>query len=208
MYAGSVDFHIARVEDWIAQQVRERKGESQPAVDPFLSYAILDMPSAEEQLPNVAPMLRNDGIVAVFMPNISQIAECEKVACDLKLRLSLEKVVELGTGISGGRLWDVRYTRPRKRESTRAAVTTTALEPKLDEKKSSSEEASEDGTILVEEEPSRVDGGDESAMLVKEKSNEKGELVLVCRPKVGERIVGGGFVGVWRKMTDTGGTDT
>ncbi len=186
LYAGSVDFYVARVEDWISSQIRLRKGYSNSAVDPFLSYAILDMPSANQQLATVAPVLRSDGIVAIFMPNISQIAECEKAACDLKLRLSLEKVVELGTGISGGRLWDVRYTKVRNKDNTRATVDEPVVEPNSDDDEASSEDNENQGKDSVHQE-----------------LREKEEMVLVCRPKVGDRIVGGGFVGVWRKMKDS-----
>jgi hypothetical protein len=185
VYAGSVDFHVSHVEDWIASKIRRRQRDSQDSVEPFLSYAILDMPGAQQQLANVAPVLCIDGILAVFMPSISQIAECEAIVSDLNLRLSMERVVELGTGISGGRLWDVRYTKPRKHDPSRVTTDETVLDLSSEVDDTSSVKSSNDGR--------------DSA---KEESDAKARMVLVCRPKVGDRIVGGGFVGIWRKMKD------
>jgi len=34
------------------------------------------------------------------------------------------------------------------------------------------------------------------------KAEEEQKFVMVCRPKVGRMIVGGGFVGVWKKSAD------
>ncbi|KAK1149280.1 hypothetical protein N8T08_006502 [Aspergillus melleus] len=176
LYAGNVDFYVGHAENWIAEQIRQRTPKTllqltKPTVEPFLTHAILDMPSAHQRIPHVAPILKPNGILAVFMPSITQIGECVDLIRKQNLPFSLDRVVELGAGISGGRQWDVRF-----------AVKKSRADP-------SSWTADDADAVAVptppREEAPRDDG------------------VLVCRPKVGARIVGGGFVGIWRRFEDT-----
>jgi tRNA A58 N-methylase Trm61 len=186
MYAGNVDFHVGAVENWIKDQVQRRKTPSgvfswrgTDTLQPFLSYAILDMPSAHLRIPHVAPVLRRDGLLAVFMPSITQIGECVQLIQKEKLPFAMERVVELGMGMSSGRLWDVRM-----------AVRKSRADPNTwTEARSSSED---EGETQTEKEET-----DSESTPVPEEDN-----VLVCRPKVGSRIVGGGFVGIWRRIED------
>lgn len=181
IYAGSVDFYVSSVEDWIKAQNERRLSSSSEGETPrpYLSHAILDMPSAEHRIPLITPILKPDGLVAVFVPSITQIGECVKIIKDQNLPLVMESTVELGTGISSGRLWDVRMAVVRS--STKGAE---------ERPKENDEEAAE-----------------ASAENSAEDTGEKGEDtpptqrdVMVCRPKVGARVVGGGFVGLWRRM--------
>ncbi|KAK2768553.1 hypothetical protein FQN54_000409 [Arachnomyces sp. PD_36] len=181
MYTGDVDFYVSSVEDWIAEQTRRRtRGLLSNKMDPFLSYAILDMPSAHKRIPNVAPIMKDDGVLAVFMPSVTQIGDCVDIIRQQRLPFILEKAVELGTGISSGRLWDVRF-----------AVKKGASNDAVDGKRAVEGEEQNGEETASESEP---DAGTSS-----EKSGEE-ESVLVCRPKVGARIVGGGFVGIFRRM--------
>lgn len=117
------------------------------------------------------------------MPSITQIGECLQIIKDQRLPLVQEKVIELGNGISGGRLWDVRF-----------ATKKSGADP-------ASWSASEsEGAVSETEEPASE--GESAEVSTPEKS-PKGESVLVCRPKVGVRIQGGGFVGVWRRIEDS-----
>ncbi|KAG2418218.1 hypothetical protein HFD88_001319 [Aspergillus terreus] len=188
LYAGNVDFYVGHVENWIAQQTAARQPSPstsllslKPKVDavaPFLSYAILDMPSAHLRIPHVAPILKRDGVLAVFMPSITQIGDCVDLIRRQALPFTLEKVVELGAGISSGRLWDVRF-----------AVKKSRADPSSWSETSDSEQSAADSdTGEVAPAPEEAPKGDDS--------------VLVCRPKVGSRIVGGGFVGIWRRIED------
>ncbi|GFF41227.1 hypothetical protein IFM46972_06473 [Aspergillus udagawae] len=185
LYAGNVDFYVGHVENWIAEQKKARASRSLlssgPTVEPFLSYAILDMPSAHLRIPHVAPILKRDGILVVFMPSVTQVGDCVDLIRQQKLPFILEKVVELGSGISSGRLWDVRF-----------AVKKSRADP------SSWTEAADS----VETEEDSSDAGVESAPAAPEEAARQEDSVLVCRPKVGTRIVGGGFVGVWRRIED------
>ncbi|GFF22881.1 hypothetical protein IFM58399_00082 [Aspergillus lentulus] len=186
IYAGNVDFYVGHVENWIAVQKKARASSSllssSPTVEPFLSYAILDMPSAHLRIPHVSPILKRDGILVVFMPSVTQVGDCVDLIRRQKLPFILEKVVELGSGISSGRLWDVRF-----------AVKKSRADPSSWTEAADSAEAEEDSS----------DAGVESVPAALEEAARQEESVLVCRPKVGARIVGGGFVGVWRRIEDS-----
>lgn len=195
IYAGNVDFYVARVEDWIADQVRRRTPRGifgrAGKVEPFLSYAILDMPSAHLRIPHVAPVLRRDGLLAVFMPSVTQIGECVDLIRRQRLPFVMERAVELGMGISSGRLWDIRYTVKKSRADPNSWVEQAPP-------KSSDEEPAAQQDDDVAEHGSGAGHG----AVPGEAASKDDKSVLVCRPKVGERIVGGGFVGIWRKIED------
>lgn len=206
IYAGNVDFYVGHVENWIAEQIKHRGAASSASKsllssltnrdthpDPFLSYAILDMPSAHLRIPHVAPILKRDGVLAVFMPSITQIGDCVELIRRNRLPFIQEKVVELGTGLSSGRLWDIRFAMKKSRADPSSWTTDEGAaqqEQDQDSVSSSPDEtqpAAEETQTQVQEIPS---------------VQEEKDSVLICRPKVGLRIVGGGFVGVWRRVGD------
>lgn len=185
IYAGDVDFYVGRVEDWITEQSKQRAasgllasvtGSQSP--EPFLSHVILDMPSAHARIPHVAPIMRRDGILVVFMPSITQIGECVQLIRRLRLPFVQERVVELGIGLTSGRQWDVR----------------------LATKKSGADPASW-GPSETEGSESEDPAAADTPEIPAEEAKEE-ESVMVCRPKVGLRTVGGGFVGIWRRIED------
>lgn len=179
IYAGNVDFHVGLVEDWIADQLDQRRSKSSEGslntVEPFLSHVILDMPSAHQRIPHVAPVLRRDGILAVFMPSVTQIGDCVQLIRQQRLPFVMDRVVELGMGISSGRFWDVRMAVKKSRADPSTWTRDTDSEAS-DEEESQSESA--------------------------ESESENDDSVLVCRPKVGLKVAGGGFVGFWRRIED------
>jgi hypothetical protein len=154
-------------------------------VKPFLSYALLDMPSVHLRIPLVAPVLKPNGLLAVFAPSITQIGECLKIVREQQVPFVLDRAVELGTGISSGRLWDVRFAKPRMRSNSKLVTAAPARE--------ANESVDENA-----EAPPDKESGDEIAVSPVEEVEH--DAVLVCRPKVGERIVGGGFVGIFRRI--------
>lgn len=183
IYAGNVDFYVASVENWIEDQVRQRQRSLVlRSTKPFLSHAILDMPSAHLRIPHVSPILKVDGLLAVFMPNVTQIGDCVKIIREQRLPLVLEKAVELGTGISSGRLWDIRMAVRKSK-------------PKVREMDQVTQDSGEDASL---EDAPKLPTQDAATTTLEDA--QVGEPVLVCRPKVGERIVGGGFVGLWRRI--------
>jgi hypothetical protein len=146
-YLPSVDFHIGSIDDYLSSRLSQSGGQ------PFLSRAILDLPSAHENAERVVESLLPNGILILFKPSISQIADFQKWATETRQPLRLEKVLELPVSTTsdgvhdagGGRHWDVKTVVPKASQA-----------------------------------------GD-------------GKIVQVMRPKVGERIAGGGFVAVLRR---------
>ncbi|KAL1849271.1 hypothetical protein Plec18170_007563 [Paecilomyces lecythidis] len=192
IYAGNVDFHVGRAEDWIADQIQRRTKKpgifsSSENSDPFLSYAILDMPSAHQRIPHVAPILKRDGILAVFMPSVTQIGECVDLIRRQQLPFILERAVELGSGLSSGRLWDIRFAVKKSRADPSSWIDPAAP-------------GSDGGSAPKTNEASESVDLENEAASEEEQPPQESDSVLVCRPKVGTRIVGGGFVGIWRRI--------
>ncbi|OXV05571.1 hypothetical protein Egran_06661 [Elaphomyces granulatus] len=195
IYAGNVDFHVGHVEDWIAEQMRRRQTtggllslQKPKKAEPFLSYAILDMPSAHLRIPHVTPILRRDGLLAVFMPSVTQIGDCVQLIRQQRLPFILERAVELGMGLSSGRLWDVRFALKKSRADPSSWVEKTATESS-----NYQEDHADDLCQHI---------GADDTLLTSEDLPKEDNSVLVCRPKVGQRIVGGGFIGIWRRIED------
>ncbi|KAK3045029.1 hypothetical protein LTS18_014746, partial [Coniosporium uncinatum] len=194
LYYPHVDFHSGDVSQFVLDQLAARTSDGS-GPEPYLSRAILDLPSAHNHLATVSRALRVDGLLAVFNPSVTQIAECVDIVRKLKLPLMLEQVVELGHNMSSGRAWDVRTVRPRHLDRKNVATQSKAIE-KTGEVMNSDEESDVPEGFLdsSESETPPVD----ELRVEKEK-----EWQMVCRPKVFERVVGGGFLGLWRKMRDT-----
>ncbi|KAK3675372.1 hypothetical protein LTR78_004882 [Recurvomyces mirabilis] len=203
MYAHNIDFHIGSVSEWITSALASPDRNQNRKGEPFLSHAFLDLPGTEDHLATVAKALRVDGALVVFCPSITQIMTCFETVKAGKIPLDLDKVVELGVnGGSGGREWDVRLVRPRGAASAGG-------------KKVVREAGVVGGGEVTEGEVGRGEG--DSGVDVSEGIDTKSTtpstppttstttdvaapgLKMVCRPKVGEMIVGGGFLGVFRK---------
>jgi hypothetical protein len=148
----------------------------------FLTHVILDMPGVERTVPKAATAMREDAKVVVFCPSITQIAECQKLIHKENVPLTFEKAVELGEGISTGRIWDVRVVTPRKDLAARASAR--GLSDASDTSESEASAPDERGLGIAEA-----------------PANGSEETKFVCRPKVGEVTFGGGFLGLWRKST-------
>ena len=174
LYAGNVDFHVGDVSAWLESQKVTRQTE-----EPFLNHVFLDLPNADSHLANVAPALRVDGLLAVFNPSITQIAQCVEKIREEKLPYLLDQVVELGAGTI--REWDVRAVRPR------------STLKKADAKESS--EASDAEPIDPVKGQEARDGE-----LAETLAKEDEKWAMVCRPKAGQMVVGGGFLALWRRM--------
>ncbi|SMR42427.1 unnamed protein product [Zymoseptoria tritici ST99CH_1E4] len=176
MYSRNVDFHVGGVSDWV-KTAQEARG-----VKTFLSHAFLDLPSADAHLETVSEALDTDGTLIAFNPSITQIIECATKVKNQGIPLDLDRVVELGVnGGTGGREWDIRFVRPRamlKLEAERA---------------------------LAEKENKDVGGNDAGVEIEASESGAVGSdrpYHMVCRPKVGDSISGGGFLGIWKKRRD------
>ncbi|KAK4888342.1 hypothetical protein LTR27_012751 [Elasticomyces elasticus] len=177
MYTPNVDFHVGSVSAITSSLLAEKQGQE------FLSHAFLDLPGTEGHMGVVAKALKVDGALIVFCPSITQVMACLETVKQDGIPLELEKVLELGVnGGTGGREWDVRAVKPRSRQQqTTDNVVDDGGEARAQEDRgidlSSSEEDGQGG------------GKDEG-------------WKMICRPKVGELVVGGGFLGVFRKKRE------
>ena len=188
MYQNDIDFHVGDVSEWIEQQIQNR--EVVQAEDPtFLSHIILDMPNADKHVAKAASALHVDGNLLVFNPSISQIMTVVDIVKREYLPLELDTVLELGQGITGGREWDVRSVVPRAQLQVQRERKTTMAE----EGSESTDAASEDDDRGLEKK-----GSDGEVAGPMKQQNPPSHMV--CRPKVGGMVKGGGFVGVWKKM--------
>jgi tRNA (adenine57-N1/adenine58-N1)-methyltransferase catalytic subunit len=177
MYYNDVDFHVGDIPDFFAS----RKSSSRP----FLSHVILDMPSpsSDNRLSLVAQHLQIDGKLLVFNPSVTQIVDCMQTIKEQRLPLVLESVLELGGGSLGGREWDVRIAKIRSTQ--RKLATSEVAVPSFWE--------SIKGRLWKTK---RQD--------IPEPKAPK-DWAVVCRPKFNDRVVNGGFLGVWRRMREKEG---
>ncbi|QDS72394.1 hypothetical protein FKW77_008683 [Venturia effusa] len=229
LYASNVDFHVGSMEDFFKNIVTKTSKTTedpsststlsnspqetpptppstpeapsspltttysplQPITPPFLSHIIIDTPSSYKQIELGTKYLLPGGKIIIFNPSVTQIGECTELIKRLNLPLDQETVLELGPNISGGRTWDVRAITPRLdvrwAEQARLEKAKRRLAENTDA--SQSEQDALSSVEAVEEEAAK-------------KAVEDQKFVMVCRPKVGKMIVGGGFVGVWRKLSD------
>lgn len=200
LYAGHVDFHVGDLSEWIQKQFTARaESRTDTEAKAFLSHIVLDLPSSHRYIAQAAPALRVDGCLIVFNPSITQITKCvEKIQTE-RLPLILDRVLELGAAMTGGRRWDVRSVRPRalvKSEAKKQKDLAMASDGETD-RSDDTIAGSGDSSLSV---GSEVVGRDEEQARTLDDQEIGREMI--CRPKVGEMVTGGGFLGVWKKMRD------
>lgn len=192
MYAGDVNFNVGNVNEWIDHQCAERN-EQTPRKREFLSHVILDLPASHLYIAKAASVIHTDGALLVFNPNVTQIMACVELIRSMKLPLALDCVLETGSSMTGGREWDVRAVKPRaslKAEKEKTDIT--LAESGISEAEPSESKMQLPGSIL----DPKTNGKEEANAPLQ----EKGQWEMICKPKIGDRITTGGFLGVWRKM--------
>ncbi|CAG8978531.1 hypothetical protein HYALB_00010075 [Hymenoscyphus albidus] len=194
MYYHNIDFHTGTIPSYLSARFAETNGA------PFLDHAILDLPNCHEYIEIVAKALKPDGSLLVFVPQITQVNKCVLHCKEKDIPLFLDKVVELGGAMAvGGREWDVRPVRTR---AFLAGIAEREVKKGIIRQDGGEIEADKEDDVDVaekEHEVAEVEIGNEVEGSSKESG--EGEWEMVCRPKVGGKIQGGGFVGQWRKMT-------
>lgn len=193
LYLPHIDFHIGRVDDWLQQQQANRIQQR------FLSYVFLDMPSCHLSMRAVTQAMKNEALIAVFVPSITQIGDCIQEIRSSALPLVMEKVLELGNGISNGRYWDVRLAHKKAHDPAETRSVADAAEVYDRAGVGLQEEGKAD--IVTERLDHGEDKSDKKQAGVSSGHIGESQPVMVCRPKVGEMVVGGGFVGVWRRQS-------
>ena len=196
MYVPHIDFHVTNIGDWIYSQLDTRHHNSSvfrksANTEPFLSYVILDMPGCHFQIETVAPVMKDGALLVVFVPSVTQIGDCVRIMRDKGLKLQMEKVLELGEGVSNGRVWDVRLARKRSRPNDSSPIMRESQS--VDETNTSGKGLGADA--------GEATGSDTDSLESAEVEASRGDdSVMVCRPKVGRMTIGGGFIGLWRKV--------
>ena len=185
VYTEDVSFHVANISDWLDQQVRDRKLEECDDKS-FLHHILLDMPDSYLHIEKAVSSLRPDGNIILFNPSITQIVAAVDLIRTKRLPLFLERVLELGHNMTGGKEWDIRAVKPR-------ALIYTEQEKKLACKQTDREDGHTRTTDNSANSVSR-DGEQCRATM-----NEAQGFQMICRPKAYARVVGGGFLGMWRK---------
>ena len=195
IYAGDIDFHVGDVSDWIDEQQKVRISDALGSTEgAFLSHVILDMPASHRHVDKVASALHVDGSLMLFNPSVTQIMEAVKLIRERKLPLVLDRILELGPTMTGGREWDVRAVKPRAILKAQRAEEDADVDVKYP---TATTHGDYQQRKTMDEVPSASSGNEASSQAPK-RMEEGWEMV--CRPKVGERVVGGGFLGLWRRM--------
>jgi tRNA (adenine57-N1/adenine58-N1)-methyltransferase len=182
MYAPHIDFHVGGIENYLQSRLASNGHQ------PFLSRAILDLPSTHLYLGIVGEALNPFGKLVTWNPSITQTIKCLQVVEEQDLPFVLETVLEVGSG-SGGREWDVRSVLPRAIQNS-----VTSVSEVLEVLEGASEEASGDevGNAEVVQATNTPD-------FEPTHSKSSSGWETICRPKVGLKVEGGGFIGLWRR---------
>lgn len=175
LYHPHIDFHISDVASWVASQQRTQ----------FLSYVLLDMPGVHRVLEHVVPAMQDGSVLMTFVPSITQVGDCVRMIKDKNLPLSMVKVVEIGEGLSNGRLWDVRLVEKRSQQKRQRLSKAEAHKVDIEKAETVSEDIVQD----------RTEGEWDTA------SDEA--PVMICRPKPGELTLGCCYLGMWRKRAES-----
>ena len=171
IYFPHVNFHVGTISEYLSARLLESGGE------PFLDHAILDLPNTHEYLEIVKKALKPNGTLITFCPSITQINASVMLVKAQGIALFLEKVLEVGAGIGvGGREWDVRPVKARALLKSEAAVLAHVGDPEA-----------------------VVEGVPEDKTTSEPADAQETGWEMVCRPKVGLRTAGGGFLAVWRR---------
>jgi len=144
---------------------------------PFLDHAILDLPDAHHYFEILAKALKPNGTLITWCPSITQVNKCVTLVKAQRMLFLLDKVIESG---NGSREWDVTPVKPRalwKSQDPHIAASDKEVLKAISKPK--------EGHSLLEGTVSNDDGWE-----------------MVCCPKRGIRVVGGGFIAVWQKMKD------
>jgi len=192
IYAGNVDFNVGSIDRFIDSECHRRG-----VAGKVFHHILLDLPGVHAYITKAAQGLKPDGTLIVFCPSVTQIAQCVEVIRKQKLPLSYQEVIELGAGYGGGKQWDVRLSKARKARTVQ------------DDKVYATAVVKSEGAVMssgffgflrglfrggAPDKPEPTKNIQEAV--------EDETWYTVCRPSVGHRVVGGGFVGVWRRKKD------
>ncbi|KAK6351529.1 hypothetical protein TWF718_004687 [Orbilia javanica] len=150
----------------------------------LLSACVLDLPEIRPLLPLLQDNMHLGAILGYWAPSITQISAVVEHVKSNRLPFLVEKVLEFGNGVggAGARVWDVRPALVRSR-----------VKANKSHKSASSQRSSEDGETETTANEDAVAKEDQTKRATT-------EWEMVCRPKTGERTVGGGFYLIMRRI--------
>lgn len=205
MYFPNVDFHVGTIHGYISGRLTD-------SPEPFFDHAILDLPNTQDFMEIVSKALKPNGTLITFCPSVTQINACLLMAKDKGIPFFMERVLEFGCAIGvGGREWDVRLVKPRqaRQDCHICNVGVPSLKPdsratwQSHEGREASEHKIELDASDVQTSSEIEDNPDTPEALPLTPLPEEQPVTrgweMVCRPKVGGRVAGGGFLGVWRR---------
>ena len=111
----------------------------------------------------------------------------------------------MGQGYTAGKRWDVRWARIRSVDREREK--TEKLTQNAGAAEADNPAFSTNGESEVEPSNKYIESESGESLTSEPKAEGNGDpgLTIVCRPKVGEMVVGGGFLGIWKRTrTDSG----
>lgn len=174
-YLLNIDFHVSTIRSYLEPRLAQSGGE------PFLAHAVLDLPSATEHADVVVRALRPDGKLVVFTPSITQAIESVVWAEETAQLVYMDRVIELPSSTFeegfhdgvGGREWDIRSVMPRKYARRGGGA-------------GAADEGDGAETVREREQAEAEEAG-------------KSKKAIVCRPKVGNMVGGGGFLTIFTR---------
>lgn len=153
-----------------------------------------------------ANALKDGGTLVVFCPSITQIASCVHAIREHNLPITYSTVLELGTGMSSGRQWDVRAAKVRKPSEATSADTSNRGANRSNNADAVGEQPSTFTQRLRTKLANWLLRGVQSHAAAPTSTAPKASTTevterweMVARPTVGHRVAGGGFLGVWHK---------
>lgn len=198
LYSNNVDFYAGGVSQWIDQQIQKRHLEDKDDKS-FLSHAVIDMPDSHQHLAKVASVLHPQGNLILFNPSITQIIKAVDTIRRYEVPVYLDRVLELGPYMTGGKEWNVRAVKAR------ASLQAEQERRSSRRNESSAPEAAGTNSDIGTNEGTNIDGSQISATENSEEEEEVSEdeqgFQMICRPKAYARVVGGGFLGLWKKKS-------
>lgn len=201
LYADNVQFYTSKIDAFLDEIVES--GTPRKLYD----HIILDLPGSQAYMAQAAKALKVDGCLLLWVPSITQIIDGLKVVKAKTLPLHIDRVIEVGQGISSGRLWDVRWTRirdiDRKSGAGRSGSANLQQDTAMDTDCSDADSAVESGHggEARQDVTSTTAGQAEEPATTDALRTDHGQAI-VCRPKVGERTIGGGFIALWRRIRE------
>lgn len=195
LYSNDIDFYVSNVSDWVDQQIKRRQLREKERKT-FLSHIVLDMPNSYEHIGKVTSILHPQGSLILFNPSITQIISAVETIGKQNIPMYLDRVLELGPSMTRGKEWDIRVVKPRAQAEDGRRSTSRTGDGSSDPREKENHESSLDDVDASLDKTNPREYSNPQAL-----DKEQQGYEIVCRPKTFARVVGGGFIGLWKKKS-------